>query len=264
MERPKHNNIFRIHLLLAVATSLLLLALVHNIVFADTTYAPANYYAIPAKVTEGNIISFIDGKYQLSSMAYDQFMIGSVTSHPAITQDITGPFPFYPVINSGDGYVLVTTSNGTIKKGDYITSSTIPGVGQKATKAGYTIGVAEEDYTASNKRAVGKISVSLNIHYFIGNVQVSSKLLDILTLSALATYESPSLVVKYMLAAFLVGLGLLFSFILISRTASKGIDALGRNPLSSLEIHIGIALNIFIALMILMTGFVMGFLVLKI
>lgn len=230
---------------------------------ADSTYSPSNYYPISGSVKEGHIISFFNGKYKLSSVAYDQFMLGTVTDNPAITQDISGPTPFYPVITTGEGYVLVSTINGPIKKGDYITSSTMPGIGQKASVAGYTVGVANEDYSASNPKSVGKISISINIHYFIGNVQISSKIMDILSLSALATYESPSLIMKYIIASIIIGLGLIFCFILVTRTANKGIDALGRNPLSSFEIHIGIALNIFIAIMILVVGLISGFLVLR-
>lgn len=249
-----------------VVISLLIICSFINIkpvVFADSSYSPSNYYPISDKVQEGSIISFVKGKYKLSTVPYDQYIVGTVTSNPAITQDISGPIPFRPVINAGGGYVLVSTINGPIKKGDYITSSTIPGVGQKAIKAGYTIGAAESDFTATNTKTIGKIPISINIHYFIGNVQVSSKLLDILSLSTLATYESPSLVMKYVVAAAIVALSLLFTLILITRTANKGIDALGRNPLSSFDIHVGMALNIFIAVMILLVGFTTGFFVLR-
>lgn len=233
-------------------------------VSANTTFVPANYYPVAGNnVKEGAIVSFFNGSYILSKAPYDQFMIGVVTNNPAITQDIQGPIPFYPVISSGQGILQVSTYNGPIKKGDFLTSSIIPGVAVKATKAGYTIGVALDNYSVSDKKAVGKLPATLNIHYFIGNVQISSNLLDVLSLSAVATYESPSLVFKYVLAGGLVSLALLFSFVLISKTANKGIDALGRNPLSSTEIHIGMALNVFIAIIILVTGFVMGFLVLR-
>lgn len=238
----------------------------HSIAFADNSaqYVPANYYPISAtKVQEGNIVAFSDGQYILSKVAYDQFMVGVVTANPAITQDIQGPIPSYPVINAGQGFVLVTTGNGEIKKGDFITSSTIPGIGMKATKSGYTIGVALEGFNAKNTKTIGKIPISINIHYFIGNAPITSNLLDLLTLSAVATYESPSLVFKYILSGGIVALSLLFAFVLISKTANKGIDALGRNPLSSTDIHIGIALNVFIAVILLITGGIMGYLVLR-
>ncbi len=230
----------------------------------NTLYSPANYYPIgTSNIREGEIVSFTDGTYALSKTPGDQFMVGVITANPAITQDIQGPIPFYPVVATGQGQILVTTSNGPIKKGDFITSSTISGIGQKASAPGYTIGVALSDYTASNPKTIGKIPISLNIHYFIGNANIRSSLLDIFALSTLATYEQPSLVFKYVLAGGIVALALLFAFVLISRTANKGIDALGRNPLSSTEIHIGMALNVFIAIVILATGFVMGFLVLR-
>ena len=231
---------------------------------SDVLYAPANYYPIGgSNIKEGDIVSFSPKGYILSTSAYDQFMVGIVTSKPAIAQNIQGPIPSYPVVSSGQGLVLVTSANGNIKKGDYLTSSPLPGVAEKAIAAGYTVGVALSDYSSSDTKKIGKIPLSINIHYFIGNASLRSSLLDIFALSTVATYESPSLVVKYLLAATIVSLTLLFGFILISRTANKGIDALARNPLSSIDIHIGIAVNVFIAIVILGVGCIMAFLVLR-
>jgi len=44
----------------------------------------------------------------------------------------------------GDGHVLVNESNGVIEAGDRITTSSMPGVGMKATKAGNIIAIALE------------------------------------------------------------------------------------------------------------------------
>ncbi len=47
-----------------------------------------------------------------------------------------------PVALSGRVPVIVSTENGPIKPGDYLTTSTIPGVAMKATKGGSIIGTA--------------------------------------------------------------------------------------------------------------------------
>ena len=43
---------------------------------------------------------------------------------------------------SGRVPVKVSTKNGDIRPGDYITTSDIPGVGMRATRAGHVIGKA--------------------------------------------------------------------------------------------------------------------------
>jgi hypothetical protein len=47
-----------------------------------------------------------------------------------------------PIAFQGRVPVKVTTKNGDIKPGDFITTSDIPGVGMKATEAGRVIGKA--------------------------------------------------------------------------------------------------------------------------
>lgn len=49
-------------------------------------------------------------------------------------------------IEKGVALVKFNPSNGVVKRGDYLTSSDIPGTAMKATKTGMTIGVALEDF----------------------------------------------------------------------------------------------------------------------
>ena len=55
---------------------------------------------------------------------------------------------------AGTDYANVSTENGPIQKGDYLTSSSLPGVAMKATRAGMSIGVAMEDFNGSNGTTV--------------------------------------------------------------------------------------------------------------
>src|SRR3972149_5460851 len=51
--------------------------------------------------------------------------------------------PNFSIANTGEINVNVTTINGPIKVGDYVSSSEIPGKGQKASEfTGYMLGVA--------------------------------------------------------------------------------------------------------------------------
>lgn len=233
--------------------SVIMLLILPGKALAGDSYTSANYYPISGKVQEGTIITVKDGRYTLSDTPYDKFMIGTITNTPAVTQKFSGPIPFYPVVNSGVGYVLVSTINGTIKKGDYITSSVIPGVGQKTTEAENAIGIAEVDFNVKNKNVIGKIPITISIHNSTATGGIGS-----LTMS-----EMLSVIPRYILAVFIIAVALIVSFKLVSKTAGKAIEALGRNPLASRQIHIEIVLNVFIAFVILYTGFTTGYLILK-
>ena len=49
-------------------------------------------------------------------------------------------------VEKGIAFVKFTSTNGSVKKGDYLTASGIAGTAMKATQSGMTIGVALEDF----------------------------------------------------------------------------------------------------------------------
>ena len=67
---------------------------------------------------------------------------------------------------TGQVNTKVSTKNGTINLGDPLTTSDIPGVAVKATKAGNIIGHAMESYSESNPDTVKRIRVYLNSTWF--------------------------------------------------------------------------------------------------
>jgi len=70
-----------------------------------------------------------------------------------------------PVALSGRVPVRVHSRGGPIKPGDPITTSSMPGVGIKATQPGRIIGTALESWTGEGE---GKILVLINLGYYIG------------------------------------------------------------------------------------------------
>lgn len=215
------------------------------------------------KVTDGSIVSSYTKGFFLSRNAYDPFMFGVVSSDAAINFVGQGNQGEYPVVSKGIVQVNVSTSNGIIKKGDYLTSSTIPGVAMKSTKSGYILGVALENSTEKNQKTIGKIRASLNITYFATKPTVSSSLFDILNLSTIATYEEPIRVLKYVVAAFVIILSFVLGFSFFGKTAIAGIEALGRNPLARRFIEVGIFFNVLMSIAIVAAGFIMAIFILR-
>lgn len=95
-----------------------------------------------------------------TTIAYDNEVLG------IIKPDLKYGDPRFfmiPISTGGTVRVICNNSNGDIKKGDPITTSTIPGEGMKATQSGMIIGVALEDAPL----ATGLIEVRVLIQYVV-------------------------------------------------------------------------------------------------
>lgn len=194
---------------------------------------------------------------------YDSQVLGVVSRDAAIIINSSNSVNGVPVISTGTVYVYVSSLEGNIKKGDLVTSSTLPGVAVKATKEGYVLGTAAEDYSNSNKKASDKIAVSLDLHYFNSKPTFPGTLSDIFKLVLTPTKEGPSALFKYILSAIVVLGSMILGFMSFGRAASKGVEALGRNPAASRIIHIGIIFNVTIVVAIALAGLGVAFLILR-
>ena len=83
-------------------------------------------------ITEGDIINFSGGAYQLSREDHDPALFGVVNKNPAVMIGNPDSVDGVPVVSAGPSFVRVSTLNGDIKIGDYVTSSVVPGIGGRA------------------------------------------------------------------------------------------------------------------------------------
>lgn len=227
----------------------------------------ANYVKISDKnVKNGDIVSVGSKEYSLANKPYDSLIGGVVVLEPALSIDLTDGIKSYPIVTTGKAFVNVNTSNGAIKSGDPITASKTPGIGMKATQPGYVIGTAQENYSEKDTKKTGTILVVLDTHYAyppVPGVGSGSKILEIFNLTAAASYQQPSLFIKYAISAFVVILTFVIGFLSFGRIASNGLTALGRNPLAGRMIQIGIFLNVLIALAIIFSGLLLAYLIIR-
>ncbi len=228
-----------------------------------SAYGVANNVPILDRIVhDGDIISSSQKGYAISKIAYDPNMYGVIANNAAVIFVTQGEKETYPVISSGKVMVNASESNGKIQKGDLITSSENAGVAIKTTQPGYVIGTALEDFDKNKNN--DKVLISMDVHYVSPGFNLQSGLADIFKLSALATYESPLTVFKYMIAAFIVLLSFFFGFTLFGRIAGTGIEALGRNPLAGRIIQFGIVINVFITVAIIGAGLVLALFIIRI
>jgi len=109
---------------------------------------------------------------------YQSDLIGVISTNPNQVYGEDGVFADSdnprPVSLAGRVPVKVTTQNGSIKTGDAITSSTLAGVGMRATQAGRIVGIALSGYENTDTAAVGTVIVFVNPSWYDPDVYLTS------------------------------------------------------------------------------------------
>ncbi|MEK7174162.1 MAG: hypothetical protein AAB759_00695, partial [Patescibacteria group bacterium] len=122
-------------------------------------------------ITSGEVVSIdstLPGGIRRTASAYDDNILGVIATKPAMVMGSTGGkgIDGKPVALAGRVPVRVTTENGEIQPGDKLTSSGVPGVAMKATKAGPILGIALEEY---REDVAGTIIAFVKTGYFTGS-----------------------------------------------------------------------------------------------
>lgn len=218
----------------------------------------ASYINLPdfATIPDGSIISHTESRYGMSQTPADKNMVGVYDTEPALAFEPELTTDLVPIITTGVVEVLVNNSGGAIQTGDIITSSTTPGVGMKASRSGFILGVAQAAYDSPEP---GQIPVLLDIKFVYGadtpdSERITSRLLTILSASSIAALEDPAVAFRTLVGSIILILALVIAFITFARIAQKGIDALGRNPLAGRMIGLGIVLNVAVSILIILGG----------
>lgn len=150
-------------------------------IFANSTITSgtdvAENYSDVGNVLEPGDLVVLDVSGPVKSIvktetAYADNIFGVVSTNPGVElSDIsesngsTELIHPKPIALTGRIPTKVSTENGNIATGDYLTSSSTPGIAMKATHAGYVIGQALENYTNGG---IGKILVFARTAYFNG------------------------------------------------------------------------------------------------
>lgn len=216
------------------------------------------------EVEPGDLIVVEDGEYTFARRDYHENMYGIVVDDPAIvlSDRSLDPENSVKVISSGEAYVNVSSINGNIEEGDYVTSSTIPGVAQKADVSGYVLGNALESYSSEDPDAVGQILVTVDIKsaYVPGRSQ--KNLLKFLKSGTTAPVLSPLTTFRYLLSALIVIASFIVGFSSFGKVSGKSVEALGRNPLAGKDIKSAVVFNFVFTFGIMLVGIVLSYLIL--
>jgi hypothetical protein len=218
----------------------------------------------------GDLVSLQGNGLIRSKVDYDNTIFGVVTTDPLAAYkrvDETGTI----ISRTGVVDVNVTTANGDIKTGDYITTSTIAGKGQKALATGYVVGVAMKDFKSGEgtqidfadgpngqKVSSGTIPVAIRIEYAeIDSSRNANSLIQKLNSALFTNVKDPEKfinVIRYIASGLIVMISILVGLLILSRILPRGVESIGRNPLARQSIIFYTAVNVIIVIVIIVLG----------
>jgi len=204
----------------------------------------SNVEIADSQAAAGDILSKSEKGLVRASTPYDRNLFGVVVEDPSVVLNKASKNTL-PVISYGETLVKVSSENGEVRRGDFITSSANPGVGQKAIESGFVIGKSLEDLTCDKDRPCQKqVGVFVNIQYRpIEGRPTFGRIFSFLA-SSLEKPENLPEVLRYLFALLFGGGAFLLGFLSIGRSLRSGVEAVGRNPLARTSIQIALAFNL--------------------
>ena len=211
---------------------------------------------------DGSILCSGPEGISMCKQSYDTNMYGVYVENPAVVMQNKTIIDGKPVVNSGKAYIRISSINGVIKMGSFITTSDKPGVGQLADKSGNIIGVALENYEITDKESEGTVLVAIDIRPAIVEKNTRGNLIETLRQGLAAPTLAPLASLRYLLAIIIAVIAFALGFIYFGRVAKQGVEALGRNPLAGKAIQLSVVLNLVMTIMIMAGGLILAYIIL--
>jgi hypothetical protein len=242
-----------------------------------------SYKIIDENFEYGDIVSYDKetGIHNLSKKTSDRNMFGVAVEAPVLLFRSSDENKV-PVVQSGKVLVNVTTLNGPIKVGDYVTSSSLSGKGQKALgKNIYVLGFALESFgdksnIKDNNVLSGKIMVMLNIEEkkdtslggglnipLFGNDENKGLGRDSGDSSSGAEGGGRVNAIKYTIAAIIAIASIFIALRNFMTVVNKGVISVGRNPLAKSSVWSIVVFNTMIALVISVVGIFLSLIIIS-
>jgi hypothetical protein len=211
----------------------------------------------------GDIVSF-DRETQtmrLSQISGDPELFGVIADEPLLVLETENGG--VPVLRNGDTLINVTTRNGAIRAGDYITSSPIPGKGMRADQNHtHIVGIALEPWSGGEVATTTIEDVIVGVIPVLLSVGTQEKAADLL--EEYKEEEPPAQtgiteatilnIIQYLLAAFIAVGSVYIAFKNFGPNIKDGIVSIGRNPLAKSSIRSMVVLNVVLIAVVSLGG----------
>jgi len=221
--------------------------------------------SIPVKETQieaGDVVCSYNEGFARCINPFDTSVYGVIVDDVSVAIQDTELENSRLLLTSGVATVKITSKEGNIEEGDLITTSDVPGVAQKATRNGYVIGSAIENYESNNAEAIGRVQIVINIHPAAGLTGPGSNLLQFIRQGLAVPLFEPLASLRYLLAVLMVLISFTLGMIYFGKSSRAGIEAVGRNPLARRVIQFTVLMNIILTVAIVMVGLGIAYLIL--
>ena len=219
------------------------------------------------QVKDGMIIILEGSTYSLSTQMHDERMTGVTEFNPAVEYvNADDQDNEVPVVKEGIVSLLVTTANGPIAEGDWLTGSLTPGIGQRSNGYGTVIGTALESYDGPENE-LGEILIEINITNPHGSLVSGlgfwgqEGLNPIINLMGTRSGDAIPFGVRFMIAAIVLLGSIVLGLYTFGRVAQRGVEAIGRNPLAKGTIMLGVTINVILAGFVVLSGLIVAVIV---
>jgi hypothetical protein len=176
---------------------------------------------------------------------------------------------------NGTAVALVSNINGDVKAGDRIAPSPIAGVGMKATSDGQIVGTALSDFVADTAASqditdqsgarhtvrIGKIPINVGVAYFVPEANTFVPPFLQRLADNIAGKQVSLIRIIFAVLVTLLAVGVIF--VLVYSSVRSGIVAIGRNPLASGAVQLGLSKVALIAFVILAFVVMVDYLILR-
>ena len=223
----------------------------------------------------GDIVVFSPNAqtYRLAQKVADPNLYGVVVTTPLLVLDSKSGG--VPIVTTGEAYVRVTAQGGPIQVGDYVTSSSIPGVGELASSTdAYIVGTALQSFLAASATSAlrsgagsvqtGSILVLLSIgpRPLLPNSSFVSKTVSGTPAPRQAVPSVVQQMVRYLLATLIAVGSIYAAFRNFGSNITSSIVSVGRNPLAKTSIQFMVLLNAALIVLVSVAGIALSLVVL--
>lgn len=272
-----------------------ILGIIATLIVAAFTVAPTfavdygagnvQEYGAAAPINNGTIVQLdktTATNVDVATSKNIQNMFG-VTIDPGqllVTTNNTLPNEVYVAV-SGTYDVLVSTEGGTIAKGDYITISSVDGVGMKADNEvstvfgraegsfngqGAVLGTMQLKTTAGVSKGttnIGEIPVAIDVQHNPTIKTVKQNIPQLLQKIGIQIADHPVSMIRIYLSLAISVASIIVVIVILYSGVRSGVISIGRNPMSKKSIFRALIQIIITSILILVIGFFAVYLLLK-
>ncbi len=192
----------------------------------------SSQYNTKANIKSGELISVINNYARLTNNNNISQFTG-IANQNSYSGEVS-------IAISGIAYTYVSNSDGNIQKGDYITSSNIPGIGEELAGKGVSIGKALSNFNINSAKKydgtyIEKLPVLIDINYI--NVNTGEDSFSPLAYSIGNPQIRKTLSLAQLVSIiFILIASVILAMTIIARSARNTIKNTSRNPLNKSEI----------------------------